>query len=129
MVDNAPGPAARVLVIEDDPSVREQLQALLSVEPDIEVVTVIRSGADALDEGRWLRPDVIVLDEHMAGMKGSALAATLRREGFRPGIVYYTLDDICIRGLGPGGDECVRKDEPFATLLDAIRRARPVRPA
>lgn len=64
----------RVLVAEDSLTVRELLVALLSAEPDIEVVGEAKDGAEAVRLAQRLRPDLITMDVNMPVMDG--LAAT-----------------------------------------------------
>jgi two-component system chemotaxis response regulator CheB len=60
----------RVLVVEDSPVAQEFLSYVLTSDPDIRVVGVARNGAEALDDVKALRPDVITMDIHMPIMDG-----------------------------------------------------------
>lgn len=69
-----------VLLADDENLVRSALRALLSLEPDIEIVAEAASGSEALAMARAHRPDIAVLDLQMPEPDGIAVAATLRTE-------------------------------------------------
>ena len=53
--------AIRVLIVDDHSVVREGLRMFLVRDPDLEVVGEATNGADALEQARHLRPDVVVM--------------------------------------------------------------------
>ena len=64
----------RVLVVEDSPTVRQLLVAMLGSDPQITVVGEAENGLDAVREAVRLAPDLITMDVNMPGLDG--LAAT-----------------------------------------------------
>ena len=64
----------RVLVVDDSTTVRRYLHAVLSADPQLDVVAETGDGAQAVELCRRLRPDVITMDMVLPGMSG--LAAT-----------------------------------------------------
>lgn len=66
----------KVLVVEDSPTVREFLTAILSSDPGVQVVATASNGEEAIEATRRWRPDVITMDIHMPKMNG--LEATRR---------------------------------------------------
>jgi two-component system chemotaxis response regulator CheB len=67
-------PRLRTLIVEDSPTVRERLRAILLSDPDFEVVGVADDGKSAIELCREHRPDVITMDMMLPVMTG--LAAT-----------------------------------------------------
>jgi two-component system chemotaxis response regulator CheB len=67
-------PPIRALVVEDSPTVRKRLCALLAADPEIEIVGEAEDGRQAIDLCRECRPDVITMDMILPAMSG--LAAT-----------------------------------------------------
>jgi len=60
----------RVLVADDHVIVRKGIRALLTREPDIEVVGEARDGREAIAEAKRLQPDVVLMDLMMSKMDG-----------------------------------------------------------
>ena len=68
----------RVLIADDDPLVREAIKVRLSVEDDLEVVGEASDGRRAVELGKALAPDLVLLDLHMPGSRGLSGLAALR---------------------------------------------------
>lgn len=66
-----------VLVVDDDPGVREYVGDLL--EMDGHDVRFATDGSSALESIRTMRPDCVVLDVMMPGMSGHQVLAEIRR--------------------------------------------------
>lgn len=115
----------RVLVADDESTIRAALAALLDLEPDFTVVAQAPDGRAAIEEARRRRPDVAVIDLDMPGLDGIAVVAELARvlpdcatvvltgHG-RPGHLRQALD--------AGARGFVAKGAPADTLADVIRR-------
>ena len=71
----------RVVIVDDHPVVRNGLEAMLSVEEDIEVAATVEGGDAALEwcaKNRRALPDVVVTDVHMPKGGGFAMLAAIR---------------------------------------------------
>ena len=53
----------RVLVVDDEPLVREGIRALLEREVDVRTLGEARNGREAVERIRELRPDLVLLDD------------------------------------------------------------------
>jgi CheY-like chemotaxis protein len=73
------GASGRVLIVDDDPQVREMLRDFLTTVGD-EVATAA-SGAEAVEVVPIFQPDVILTDMVMPGMSGTDVLDALRRDG------------------------------------------------
>ncbi|MBI5302732.1 MAG: response regulator [Chloroflexi bacterium] len=60
----------RVLVVDDSPTAREAICAILRSEPEIQVVGEAADGAQGVELARQLKPDVITMDINMPQMNG-----------------------------------------------------------
>jgi two-component system chemotaxis response regulator CheB len=60
----------RVLVADDSPTARALLVAILTSDPDIEVVGEARDGVEAVEQTQTLRPDVVTMDLRMPRLDG-----------------------------------------------------------
>lgn len=78
----------RILIVDDEPPARERLRRLLSGMADVEVAGEAADGIEALDLVRALKPDVVLLDIEMPGLRGTDVAASLPREG--PRVIFCT---------------------------------------
>jgi DNA-binding response OmpR family regulator len=78
MVVDASGRAIRVLVVEDDDSLRAAMVRCLTKEGYL--VTPAATGADAVEVARALRPDAVVIDVLLPDAGGLGIALELRRE-------------------------------------------------
>ena len=69
----------RVLICDDQTVVREGLAAILSTDPEIEVVGLAGNGQEALDLVPEARPDVVLMDLKMPVMNGVQATQQLRQ--------------------------------------------------
>lgn len=115
-----------ILIVDDHPLVREGLQAVVALEPDMMVVGEAVDGQAAVQQAAQLRPDVILMDLLMPEMSGGeAIAAILARQKVdAPKILVLTsVDDIAIlrETIQAGASGCVSKNAPPDELVEAIR--------
>jgi DNA-binding NarL/FixJ family response regulator len=118
----------KILLVDDQPSVRRGLRMRLALEPDVTVVGEADDGARALDLVSELHPDVVVMDLEMPGMDGMAATAALHSSSAGPPVVILSLyDDAETRkqALSAGAVGFVGKCEAGQALLAAIRQAVP----
>ncbi len=64
----------RVLVVDDSGFIRKRLCAILSADPEINVIATAADGAEGVALARELRPDVVTLDIEMPNMDGITAA-------------------------------------------------------
>ncbi|MEV0208523.1 response regulator transcription factor [Streptomyces sp. NPDC050788] len=121
----------RLLLVEDEPTLRELLSASLRLA-GFHVVPV-ETGAQALDSVRERHPDLIVLDVMLPDIDGFEVARRLRERPTAPGhahppILFLTARDAAedrINGLRAGGDDYVTKPfnlEELVLRIQAVLR-------
>ena len=120
----------RVLVVEDDRSVRESLERALRLE-GYQVLTVA-DGMSGLEAVGREQPDAVVLDVMLPFLDGLSVCRQLRQKGDRTPILMLTARaDVGDRvaGLDAGADDYLPKpfalDELLARLRALIRRSSP----
>lgn len=115
----------RVLLAEDQEMVRGALQALLSVESDIEIVADVGRGDAVIAAALRTRPDVALLDIEMPGGDGIGAARALREQlpSCRSLILTtFGRPGFLRRALESGAAGFLLKDAPAKELASAIRR-------
>ncbi|PYE15072.1 winged helix family two component transcriptional regulator [Williamsia limnetica] len=113
---------ARVLVVDDEPNIRELLSVSLKFQ-GFEIQTAA-DGPAAIDRARTFRPDALILDVMMPGMDGFGLLRRLRADGVEAPALFLTARDSLedkVTGLTIGGDDYVTK--PFS-LEEVVARLR-----
>jgi two-component system OmpR family response regulator len=117
-------PEARLLVVDDEPNIRELLSTSLRFA-GFEVHTA-SNGQEALSQAERTRPDLLVLDVMMPDLDGFAVTRRLRERGRDTPVLFLTAkDDVADRvaGLTVGGDDYVTK--PFS-LEEVVARIRAI---
>ena len=123
-----PSAAGTVLVIDDEPAVREIVQRFLTREGYR--VETAASGEEGLRLARAAAPDVITLDVLMPGMDGWAVLAALKADPRLADVPVIMLTIVEERNLGYalGAAEYLVKPLDRDRLVEVIRRHRPERP-
>ncbi|MFI7277606.1 response regulator transcription factor [Streptomyces sp. NPDC049879] len=118
---------SRVLIVDDEPAVREALRRSLDFEGYTTETAV--DGLDALAKREAFDPDAIVLDVLMPRMDGLTAARRLRAAGDRVAVLMLTARDTVgdrVTGLDAGADDYLVKpfelDELLARLRALLRR-------
>ena len=114
----------RILLVDDHPLFREGVRALLSAEPDIEVVGEAADGKQAIEFAEKLSPDIIVMDLVMPEMNGMQAAQLLhdRYPDIKILILsMYDDDEYVCQILKAGASGYVLKRAAGEDLLRAIR--------
>jgi DNA-binding NarL/FixJ family response regulator len=80
----------RVLLVEDSALLAARLAELIRQLPDIELIGVVATEAEALEQETATAPDVIILDLHLRAGSGFGVLRALARRGRRPKVVILT---------------------------------------
>jgi DNA-binding NarL/FixJ family response regulator len=116
-----------VLAVDDHPIIRAGLRAVISSEPDMEMVAEAANGEEAIARYREHRPDVVLMDLRMPIMDGLSAMTAILREFPDARIVALTTyeGDADIHGaLAAGARGYLLKDTMRSELLNVIRVVR-----
>lgn len=114
----------RVLVVEDQAVVREGIVAILSFQPDIEVVGQAGDGMEAVEQARLTRPDVILLDLVMPRQDGLTTIPKLKEvmpEAHILVLTSFAEGERVFQAIKAGALGYLLKDATRDQLLQAIR--------
>ncbi|MDF5757787.1 response regulator transcription factor [Spongiactinospora sp. TRM90649] len=121
-------PEARLLIVDDEPNIRELLSASLRYS-GFEVVAAA-DGHEAVALAERVRPDLVVLDVMLPDLDGFAVARRLRGAGRRLPVLFLTARDGTddkVHGLGVGDDYVTKPfslEEVVARIRAVLRRTR-----
>jgi two-component system response regulator MprA len=120
----------RILVVDDEPAVREAVERALRLEGHD--VALAADGSEALDALGSSSPDAVVLDLLMPRVDGLELCRRMRDRGDRTPVLMLTARDTVsdrVAGLDAGADDYLVKpfalEELLARVRALLRRASP----
>jgi len=115
--------AHRILLVEDDPSIREL--TTLGLRAAGYEVTAAADGREGLERFERDRPDAVVLDIMLPILDGLAVCRAIRAQATTPIIMLTARTDTfdVVIGLEAGADDYVRKPFELPELLARLRAA------
>ncbi|GAA2081290.1 LytTR family DNA-binding domain-containing protein [Aeromicrobium halocynthiae] len=118
------GPRLRVLVVDDEQPVLDELVWLLSRDPSVDVVRSTTSGTKALRILEEAEIDLVFLDIAMPGLSGVEIARLVRRFERRPLVVFVTAhDEHAVEAFEMNAVDYLLKPLREERVREAVRRA------
>ncbi|MBB3540250.1 MULTISPECIES: protein-glutamate O-methylesterase CheB [unclassified Rhizobium] len=123
---------ARVLVVDDSATMRGLITAVLSADPEVNVIGQAGDALEAREAIKKLNPDVVTLDIEMPNMNGLDFLEKIMRLRPMPVIMVSTLThrgaDASLAALEIGAFDCVGKPlpgdaRPFGDLAEKVKAA------
>ncbi|MGW4853303.1 response regulator [Streptomyces sp. NPDC004288] len=117
----------RIVVADDQASIREGLAIMLDLLPGIEVVATAADGEEVLAQVGRHHPDAVLMDLHMPRLDGVEATRRLARE--HPGVAVVVLttyvdDTSVLTALRAGARSYLSKDADRADIAAALHAAR-----
>lgn len=116
----------RVIIVDDIAETRENIRKLLQFESDVEVVGVARTGREAIDLAKEVKPDVVLMDINMPDMDGIAATEQIQRVFPFVQIIILSVQsdsNYMRRAMLAGARDFLTKPPTIDELNSAIRRA------
>jgi len=116
----------RIMLVDDHTLFRRGLKALLALEPSFTVVGEAGDAGEALRSVAELRPDVVLLDNHMPGVNGVDAIGAIREAAPAARVIVLTVsedEEDLTRALTAGAAGYLLKTVESEVLADSIRRA------
>lgn len=123
---------ARVLVVDDSPTMRGLITAVLNKDPDVSVIGQAGDAHEARAAIKQLNPDVVTLDIEMPNMNGLEFLEKIMRLRPMPVIMVSTMThqgaNATLAALEIGAFDCVSKPvpgdvRPFGDLAEKVKAA------
>ncbi|MGC2197282.1 MAG: response regulator [Terriglobales bacterium] len=115
--------SVRILIVDDQPSVRNGLRSLLASRSDWKICGEAADGLEAIEKAKALHPDLILMDVSMPRMNGLEATRILRDELPESKVVIVSLNDpalVSIQAREVAASAHVAKHELFGTLLPVL---------
>ena len=113
----------KILIVDDDPELRDALTEQLSLHEEFEAVAV-ENGSKGVQAAKAGQIDLVIMDVGLPDIDGREAVRILRKNGFKAPIIMLTghdTDSDTILGLELGANDYVSKPFRFAVLLARIR--------
>ena len=118
------GDKKRIVIAEDHTILREGLRALISADPDFEVVAEAEDGREAIRRVEQFSPDLILMDLSMPRMTGLDAVKEIKKRFPPTKVLVLTVhksEEYILATLHAGADGYALKDATKTELIMAIR--------
>ncbi len=125
MLDSNAGRNMRVLVVDDHPSMRMGLVALVNGQPGMEVVAEASDGEEAFEVYADIRPDIVLMDLRMPGMGGVEAIFGIRKLDPDANVIIlstYDWDEDIHLAIQSGVKSYLLKDTSVEEIVETMRR-------
>jgi DNA-binding NarL/FixJ family response regulator len=113
----------RVLIVDDNPALREGLKSILAHFPDFDIVGEAADGVEALNSVERLLPDLVLMDISMPRMDGIAATKEIKKKRPETKVLVFTVHkspEYLTAALKAGADGYLLKDSSRAELIQSI---------
>ena len=114
----------RILLVDDQKSIRERLKSLLETEIDFEIVGMVDNGYDAIEQVKLLVPDVVLMDMEMPDIDGILATKFIAQSSPKTRVLVlssYDGDEYVTTSIYSGANGYILKGAPASEIRDAIR--------
>lgn len=115
----------RILCVEDHAVVREGIELIIGLQPDMEVVGSAATGEEGVTLFRRVRPDIALMDLELPGMNGLEAIRTIRGEFPDARVIVLTMHhdpENIYRAMQAGATTYLLKDTISKELIRVLRQ-------
>jgi two-component system, NarL family, nitrate/nitrite response regulator NarL len=120
----APPSIARVIIVDDNDSVRESLRSMLECEPSLQIVDEAKDGQEAIELCRLHRPDLVLMDVRMPRVDGFEATRRIKEEMDTTKVLMMSASngrEYVSRAIRAGAEGYVSKDASIEEWQEAVR--------
>ncbi len=114
----------RILIVDDNPILREGLKSVLSHSPILDIVGEAADGLEAIDSVKKFHPDLVLMDLSMPRMDGIAATREIKKKWPETKILAFTVHktpEYQTAALEAGVDGYLVKDSSRTELIQSIK--------
>jgi hemolysin D len=116
----------RILIVDDQRSIRERLKYILESEPDFEIVGMVDNGYDAIEQVKDLVPDVVLMDMEMPDIDGVLATKIISHSELNKKVRILVLSshdtsEYVARSIRAGAKGYLLKGASAEEIQDAVR--------
>jgi two-component system, LytTR family, response regulator len=114
----------RLLIVDDEPLIREAIRRGLAALPDTEIVGECESGGEAISAIHSRAPDLVLLDIQMPDLTGLEVVHQLGPQHMPPVIFITAYDEFAVKAFELNAVDYILKPFDDERLVASINRAR-----
>jgi hemolysin D len=114
----------RILLVDDQKSIRERLKSLLETEADFDIVGMVDNGYDAIEQVKLLLPDVVLMDMEMPDIDGVLATKIISHSSLKTKVLVlssHDSDEYVADSIHAGANGYILKGAPAQEICDAVR--------
>jgi DNA-binding NarL/FixJ family response regulator len=114
----------KIIVIEDEPEIRDWIGMVLSADPELEIQAYFADAETCLRYGDMYHPDVVIMDIHLPGMNGIECMQLLKPRKPNAQFMMFTVfeeDHYVFDALCKGATGYLLKNTTPENLISAIK--------
>lgn len=116
----------RILIVDDHMVFAQALQAILGLQPDLEVVGVVTDGLKAVEDTERTAPHVVIMDYRLPGQSGAEATRAIKARMPQVHVVMLTSfseEEVLLDSVQAGISGFVSKEKAVDDVVGAVRLA------
>jgi DNA-binding NarL/FixJ family response regulator len=113
----------KIMIVDDQPLIRDGLATLLGLRTELEVVGTAGDGREAYEKAKQLNPEIILMDIRMPGTNGVEATSLITQNVSNMKVLMLTTfkdSELIFKALEEGASGYLLKDMPTDTIVKAI---------